>query len=123
MRIRILPLVIILLCSSVYSFSQGTCATAYSISGDVSSCNLYAMGPLGPSGVNFNPVTGCAGTNGRRVTWFTFTPTVNVMAASFTVTLDVPANVQVAFYNPASACSMTINSPNSVLCSATGSLT
>ncbi|MES1226337.1 MAG: hypothetical protein ABUT20_63265 [Bacteroidota bacterium] len=85
MRILILPLVIVSLCTSIISFSQGTCASAYTLPLD-GSCQNYAMGPLG-SGAGFSPVTatGCATQTNRRVTWFKFTPASNIMTANFSV--------------------------------------
>jgi hypothetical protein len=124
MRVLILPLVIVLSFCSIKSFSQGTCAAAYTLDVSIPFCQNYVMGALG-TGTGFSPATGvgCNYLTNKRVTWFTFVPATNIVAANFIISLDVAAtNMQATFYDPgATGCAaVVVNTPNATLCAPTG---
>lgn len=107
MRKIILPCLLVL-CLSVESFSQGTCATAHVIPVN-GSCNNYAMGPVGSVPTADFSAIGTAGVvctpagsypANRRVTWFRFTPATDILTAEFQINTDPIAQTQIAFYDP-----------------------
>ncbi|MCW3116116.1 MAG: hypothetical protein JWM28_198, partial [Chitinophagaceae bacterium] len=121
MRNLILPLVVFLLCSSVRGFSQGSsCAAPHIIAVD-GSCNNYPM-----STVTGSQSTGasCGATYPatKRITWFSFTPASNIMAASFLIQLDSATQMQATIYDPGNTlCSFSVNTALATLCAAGGS--
>ncbi|MBS1575756.1 MAG: T9SS type A sorting domain-containing protein [Bacteroidetes bacterium] len=128
MRILILPLVIAFVCCSVQSYSAtgDACSGAngpYTIPVD-GSCNNFSM-----STVTGNPSTAgsstCAGyPNGKRVTWFSFTPITYIMAASFLIQIDVATQMQATIYDNVNCGSFNSGStaPLATLCSANGTV-
>ena len=121
MRVLILPLVIVLLCSANTGFSQAgsSCGNTHLLPLD-GTCNNYNMSIV--TGSTATGTGACSGyPTGKRITWFRFVPSSNIMAANVMITLDSATQMQAVLYDPGNTtCGFATSTGIAGVCSTVG---